>query len=73
MDLKDIFGMGDDKPEKKRKALKTVLKKLKAKRDDIAANIKAGASDRKLRKLKAQLKANKLQRTKARKLIAELE
>jgi hypothetical protein len=73
MKLKEIFRMGDDKPAKKRKALKKVLEKLKKKRDEIEAAMKAGVPEKKLKKLKTRLKANRRHRRKARKLIAELE
>ena len=73
MKLKKILAMGDAKCSKKGKALKKVLRKLRNKRDKIEAEMKAKGSGKEVKKLKTQLKANKLQRTKAKKLIAGLE
>jgi hypothetical protein len=73
MKLKKILAIGDAKCSKKRKALKKVLRKLQKKRDKIEAELKAKRPGRKVMKLKTQLKANKRHRTKAKKLIAELE
>ncbi len=73
MKLKKILAMSDAKRSKKHKALKKVLRKLQKKRDKIEAELKAKGSGTKVKKLKSQLKANTRHRTKAKKLIAELE
>ena len=73
MKLKKILAMGDAKSSKKRKALNKILRKLQKKRDKIEAEMKANGSGGKVKKLRTQLKANKRHRTKAEKLIAELE
>ena len=73
MKLKKIFRMADDSSARKRKALKKVLRKLKKTRDAIKAQIKAGPSDKKLKKLKTRLKANTQHRAKARSFLAKLE
>ena len=73
MKLKKILAMGDAKSSKKRKALNKILRKHQKKRDKIEAEMKANGSGGKVKKLRTQLKANKRHRTKAEKLIAELE
>ena len=72
MKLKKILAMRDDKSAKKRKALKKIFRELQQKRDKIEAEMKNAGPGRKAKKLETQLKANKRQRTKAKKLIAEL-
>ena len=72
MKLKKILAMRDDKSSKKRKALKKIFRELQQKRDKIESEMKNTGPGRKAKKLETQLKANKRQRTKAKKLIAEL-
>ena len=73
MKIMKIFNRDDWKRSKKIKALHKVLGKLKKKRHKLEEELKDEHSNKKIRKLKIKLKANKRHRHKAEKLIHELE